>query len=180
MEGKFNSKYDVTVGVEFGTKTIQINGDPIKLQIWDTAGQETFKSITRSYYRGAAAAIVVYDITKAQTFKNIPNWLNEIKTYGNKQISIILIGNKKDMDVQRQVSYAEGKHFADQNNLLFLEASAKTSDSVEHAYLTTAQEVIQKIDKEIIDLDDPEVNFIPRNSRTLVSKEVTWQITRQK
>jgi len=148
--------------VEFGTKTIQINGDPIKLQIWDTAGQETFKSITRSYYRGAAAAIVVYDITKAQTFRNIPNWLDEIKTYGNKQISIILIGNKKDMEAQRQVSYDEGKHFADQNNLLFTEASAKMSDFVEHAYLTTAQEVIRKVEKEIIDLDDSENSGVKR------------------
>ena len=94
-EGEFNSKYEVTVGVEFGTKTVQINGDPIKLQIWDTAGQETFKSITRSYYRNAAGAILVYDVSSRKSFLSIPKWLEELEQYSHKGISIMLIGNKR-------------------------------------------------------------------------------------
>lgn len=98
LEGKFNTRYEVTVGVEFGAKMVTINEDPIKLQIWDTAGQETFKSITRSYYRSAAGALLVYDVTNRESFENVHKWLEECREHGNPLMTIILIGNKVDME----------------------------------------------------------------------------------
>ena len=115
LQNKFSPQYDVTVGVEFGAKLIKINGEPIKLQIWDTAGQETFKSITRSYYRSAAAALLVYDITCKESFKNLTNWLTEVREHGNNKIAIMLIGNKKDLEKNREVSTQEGEKFASDN-----------------------------------------------------------------
>lgn len=97
-EGKFNSRYEVTVGVEFGAKLVTINGEPVKLQIWDTAGQETFKSITRSYYRSAAGALLVYDVTNRESFQNVHKWLEECREHGNPLMTIILIGNKVDLE----------------------------------------------------------------------------------
>ena len=86
----------MTIGVEFGARTIQLSEKNIKLQIWDTAGQESFKSITRSYYRGAAGALLVYDITRRDTFTHLTRWLEEVRQNGNPDTTIMLIGNKSD------------------------------------------------------------------------------------
>ena len=98
---RFRQQHDLTIGVEFGARTIQITEKNIKLQIWDTAGQESFKSITRSYYRGAAGALLVYDITRRDTFTHLTRWLEEVKQNGNPDMSIMLIGNKSDLDARR-------------------------------------------------------------------------------
>ena len=90
--------HDVTIGVEFGSKTIELDGQSIKLQIWDTAGQENFRSITRSYYRSAIGALLVYDITRKETFLHVQKWLEEVKNNSSRQIVVILIGNKKDLE----------------------------------------------------------------------------------
>lgn len=121
----------MTIGVEFGSRTVEINEKKIKLQIWDTAGQESFKSITRSYYRGAAGALLVYDITRKETFNHLTSWLEEVRQNGNPDIMFMLIGNKADLDSRRQVSTEEGERFAKENGLIFLETSAKTSFNVE-------------------------------------------------
>ena len=105
---RFRQQHDLTIGVEFGARTIQIQQKNIKLQIWDTAGQESFKSITRSYYRGAAGALLVYDITRRDTFTHLTRWLEEVKQNGNPDMAIMLIGNKSDLDARRQVSTNEG------------------------------------------------------------------------
>merc|ERR1711865_763298 len=93
----------------------------IKLQIWDTAGQESFRSITRSYYRGAAGALLVYDITRRDTFNHLTRWLEEAKQNSNPNMVIMLIGNKSDLDHRRAVSTKEGEQFAEENGLIFLE-----------------------------------------------------------
>lgn len=98
---RFRQQHDLTIGVEFGARTIQINEKNIKLQIWDTAGQESFKSITRSYYRGAAGALLVYDITRRDTFTHLTRWLEEVRQNGNPDMTIMLIGNKGDLDARR-------------------------------------------------------------------------------
>lgn len=127
---------------------IQVGEDdsvPVKLQIWDTAGQESFRSITRSYYRGAAGALLVYDITRRDSFQHLSRWLEEAKQHANEQMVILLIGNKNDLEHRRAVSTAEGQAFADENGLLFLETSAKTAHNVEQAFLKTAEEIHAKI-----------------------------------
>jgi len=125
------SKTDLTIGVEFGARMITIDKKQIKLQIWDTAGQESFRSITRSYYRGAAGALLVYDITRRETFTHLTSWLEESRQHASPNMTIMLIGNKCDDDDKRAVSKEEGEAFAKQHGLLFLETSAKTAHNVE-------------------------------------------------
>ena len=91
---KFRHQHELTIGVEFGGKTIEVKGKNIKIQIWDTAGQEAFQAITRTYYKGAIGALLVYDITRHETFEHIDRWLNEIKANGSKDICCLIFGNK--------------------------------------------------------------------------------------
>lgn len=104
LEKKFKFDHDTTIGVEFGSKIISVNDKQIKLQIWDTAGQETFKSITRSYYRGSIGVILVYDITNRDSFNNIMKWLDETKNYANDKVTMLLVGNKTDLDAKYLLS----------------------------------------------------------------------------
>jgi Ras-related protein Rab-2A len=97
-ESKFRHQHELTIGVEFGAKTIEIDEKIVKIQIWDTAGQEAFQAITRTYYKGAVGALLVYDITRRETFNHITKWLEEVKANGSKSIVIILVGNKKDLE----------------------------------------------------------------------------------
>jgi Ras-related protein Rab-2A len=110
---------------------ITIDNKQIKLQIWDTAGQESFRSITRSYYRGAAGALLVYDITRRETFNHLTSWLDDARQHSNSNMTIMLIGNKSDLEHRRAVSFEEGQQFANEHGLIFLETSAKTAANVE-------------------------------------------------
>jgi len=116
---RFQPQHDLTIGVEFGSRTINIDSNQVKLQIWDTAGQEKFRSITRSYYRGAAGALLVYDITRRETFEHLSSWLEDCLKYSNANIVITVIGNKCDLESNRQVTREEGEEFAKKHNLLF-------------------------------------------------------------
>jgi len=151
---RFQPVHDLTIGVEFGARMVNIDSKQIKLQIWDTAGQESFRSITRSYYRGAAGALLVYDISRRDTFAHLSRWLQEARQNGNDNMTIMLIGNKCDLEHRRQVSFDEGKKFADENGLMFLETSAKTAHNVEEAFLKPAQEIYSKIQKGIYDVSN--------------------------
>lgn len=104
-----------TIGVEFGSKIVNIGGKSTKLQIWDTAGQERFRSVTRSYYRGAAGALLVYDITSRDSFNALSNWLRDARTLASPNIVILLVGNKKDMEESREVTFTEASQFAQEN-----------------------------------------------------------------
>ncbi|KAF7141977.1 hypothetical protein RHSIM_Rhsim06G0181500 [Rhododendron simsii] len=131
---RFQPVHDLTIGVEFGARMVTIDSKPIKLQIWDTAGQESFRSITRSYYRGAAGALLVYDITRRETFNHLASWLEDARQHANANMTIMLIGNKCDLAHRRAVSTEEGEQFAKENGLIFMEASAKTAQNVEESY----------------------------------------------
>ena len=141
----------MTIGVEFGAKTIDINGKSIKIQIWDTAGQEAFQAITRTYYKGAIGALLVYDITRRETFTHATKWLDDVRTNSSKNVTVILIGNKKDLEDKRQVSYEEGEAFAKENGLMFLETSAKTAYNVVEAFNLSAQCILNNIERTGID-----------------------------
>mmetsp|Transcript_1403 Transcript_1403/g.2448 ORF Transcript_1403/g.2448 Transcript_1403/m.2448 type:complete len:212 (-) Transcript_1403:768-1403(-) len=149
---RFQPVHDLTIGVEFGSKMVQIDSKPIKLQIWDTAGQEAFRSITRSYYRGAAGALLVYDVTRRETFESLATWLEDARQHANPNITIMLIGNKADLDSRRTVSKDEGEQFARENGLVFLETSAKTAFNVEEAFNDTAKTILAKIDQGVINV----------------------------
>ncbi|NXM81314.1 RAB4B protein, partial [Oenanthe oenanthe] len=104
-----------TIGVEFGSKVVNVGGKTVKLQIWDTAGQERFRSVTRSYYRGAAGALLVYDITSRETYNALAQWLTDARTLASPNIVIILCGNKKDLEGEREVTFLEASRFAQEN-----------------------------------------------------------------
>nr|XP_045254238.1 ras-related protein Rab-2A isoform X1 [Macaca fascicularis] len=132
---RFQPVHDLTIGVEFGARMITIDGKQIKLQIWDTAGQESFRSITRSYYRGAAGALLVYDITRRDTFNHLTTWLEDARQHSNSNMVIMLIGNKSDLESRREVKKEEGEAFAREHGLIFMETSAKTASNVEEAFI---------------------------------------------
>ncbi|XP_003576660.1 ras-related protein Rab-2-A [Brachypodium distachyon] len=151
---RFQPVHDLTIGVEFGSRMVTIDNRKIKLHIWDTAGQEAFRSITRSYYRGAAAALLVYDITRRETFSHLTSWLEEMRQLadGNNNITIVLVGNKLDLEQRRAVSTEEGEQFAKENGLAFIETSARTRHNVDEAFVKTASAVYHKIQEDAIDM----------------------------
>ena len=161
---RFKSTHDLTIGVEFGSRTVQISDKAIKLQIWDTAGQESFRSITRSYYRGSIGALLVYDITKRSSFENLQKWLEEMKENAYSKMSIILVGNKCDLEDERQVSTEEGQAFADKHGLLFFETSAKTAANVEKAFLSVTQTIYGQLENGEYDIHKESIGIKPGNS----------------
>ncbi|XP_062428241.1 ras-related protein Rab-4A isoform X1 [Rhea pennata] len=151
IEKKFKDDSNHTIGVEFGSKIINVGGKYVKLQIWDTAGQERFRSVTRSYYRGAAGALLVYDITSRETYNALTNWLTDARMLASQNIVIILCGNKKDLDADREVTFLEASRFAQENELMFLETSALTGENVEEAFVQCARKILNKIESGELD-----------------------------
>lgn len=149
---RFEPLHDLTIGVEFGTRMVSIDSKNVKLQIWDTAGQESFRSITRSYYRGACGALLVYDVTRRETFSHLQSWLEDAKSNSHSAMTIMLIGNKSDLESKRVVSKEEGEQFAKKNGLVFMETSAKTASNVDEAFLRTATIIYENVQKGTIEL----------------------------
>ncbi|XP_040208827.1 ras-related protein Rab-2B isoform X1 [Rana temporaria] len=167
---RFQPVHDLTIGVEFGARMINIDGKPIKLQIWDTAGQESFRSITRSYYRGAAGALLVYDITRRETFSHLTSWLEDARQHSSSNMVIILIGNKSDLEGRRDVSREEGEAFAREHGLIFMETSAKTAANVEEAFIGTAKEIYKKIQQGLFDVNNEANGIKVGPQQTLLSE----------
>ncbi|KAL4440972.1 hypothetical protein ABPG74_009385 [Tetrahymena malaccensis] len=151
VDDRFREDYDATIGVEFGSKIIDVANLSIKIQIWDTAGQESFRSITRSYYKGAIGAVVVFDITKRSSFENLPKWLHDIKEQGKEETFVLIVGNKFDQMLQREVSQQEASEFAEQQGYNYVEVSAKNGDNVNKIFNIMAQEILSKIQQNLID-----------------------------
>lgn len=149
---RFTPVHDLTIGVEFGARVVTVEDKQLKLQIWDTAGQESFRSITRSYYRGAAGALLVYDITRKETFDHMLSWLEDARAHSNSDMSIILVGNKADLEHRREVPREIGEAFAKEHGLLFLETSAKDNVNVDEAFLSTAKAIYEKVKAGDLDL----------------------------
>jgi Ras-related protein Rab-1A len=139
----YTDKHIITIGVDFKIKTLNIEGKKVKTNIWDTAGQERFKNITVSYYKGAAGVMVVYDITDLESFNKVNEWLIEIEKNAPNNVYKILVGNKCDLDDQRQVSYDQGKELADTYGMKFIETSAKNATNVDEAFLTMTKEILR-------------------------------------
>ena len=152
--GQFKPEYQLTIGVEFGAKNIQINNKVFRIQIWDTAGQENFRSITRAYYKNSVCALVVYDISSRDSFNNVSTWIEDCKNQSPKTIFMVSVGNKCDLNDKRQVTAEEGKDLADRNEMLFFETSAKEGINVEEIFLNSANEISKKIDQGYYDLEN--------------------------
>ncbi len=135
--GEFKETYEVTIGAGFSAFTVRYHGKTIKLQIWDTAGQENFKSMIRVFYKGAHAAVLVYDVTRQETFDKLEEWLMEVKENANTDVKLALVGNQKDRAERREVSTDTGQAFAQKHGMsAFLETSAKTGEGVIELFIS--------------------------------------------
>ncbi|KAH9750653.1 ras-related protein RABA2a [Citrus sinensis] len=128
-----------TIGVEFATRTLQVEGRTIKAQIWDTAGQERYRAITSAYYRGALGALLVYDVTKPTTFENVSRWLKELRDHADSNIVIMMIGNKTDLKHLRAVATEDAQSYAEREGLSFIETSALEAINVEKKSLSSGE-----------------------------------------
>ena len=153
LMNEFHEDSKATVGVEFGAKKFDIEGKSVKAQIWDTAGQERYKSITTTYYKGAKGALVVYDITRKETFDSVDRWISEVLNSGDKNMTMLLIGNKCDLDNQRQVTKEQGEEKAKAFKVAFLETSASSGENLDVAFETIMKEVYSKCKNELDEED---------------------------
>ena len=133
-----------SIGVDFKTKDIIVDNKKVKLQLWDTAGHERFKTITTSYYRGANAIVIVYDVTERESFEHIEKWLNEIDKYAKENVLKFLVGNKIDLFDSRNVSFDEGKNISEKYNIMFFETSAKDNIDIQELFEKTTLTYLNK------------------------------------
>ncbi|XP_061922587.1 ras-related protein Rab-19-like isoform X2 [Entelurus aequoreus] len=143
--GVFSEKQQNTIGVDFTVRTLDIEGKKVKMQVWDTAGQERFRTITQSYYRSAHGAMITYDITKGSTFESVTDWIQEVELYGATNVVLVLIGNKCDLEEEREVQFEEACSLAKERGILAaLETSAKDGQNVEEAFMMMAKELLSR------------------------------------
>ena len=140
IKNTFNDAYNATVGFEFFTFNIKLNDKVIKLQIWDTCGQELYRSLITNFYRNTSLAIIVYAINVKDTFEDIEMWLRELRAHSSPDAKVFLIGNKVDLENEREVKKEEAEAYGKQNNVdLFMEASAKTGINAQLVFIKAAQ-----------------------------------------
>ncbi|KAL0353299.1 UNVERIFIED_CONTAM: Ras-related protein RABA5a [Sesamum angustifolium] len=158
-----------TIGVEFQTQKVEINGKEVKAQIWDTAGQERFRAVTSAYYRGAVGALLVYDISRRQTFESIGRWLNELQTHSDMNV-VTILGNKSDLKDAREVTTAEGKTLAEAQGLFFIETSALDSSNVSSAFETVVREIYNILSRKVMQSQELKVKDTEclTNAKTVV------------
>ena len=152
-KNEFPSHYKVTLGVDFETKIVTIEDTKLYLQICDTAGSESFKSITRSFFHNSTVVVIVYDVTKKETFHNVKNWLKECQEVNNEHLIKILVANKIDKpDDIKEVTSEEGDELAEEEGMLFIKASAKNRINIDKIFVESAKIVVENIKNNVYDL----------------------------
>ena len=159
--GKFQDTFMTTIGVDFKTKHLEINGKNVKLQIWDTAGQEKFRSITKAYYRGAHGILVVFDISRRETFNQTRMWIDSIKESSTTPIDMILVGSKADLE--RAISREEAEKLAASYNIKYFETSAKENSGINDAFLHLATIALEKKNMNSSNYHDENITFRKKN-----------------
>ncbi|CAE6533969.1 unnamed protein product [Rhizoctonia solani] len=148
---EYNVESKSTIGVEFATRSINVDGKTVKAQIWDTAGQERYRAITSAYYRGAVGALLVYDISKHATYVNVTRWLKELRDHADSNIVIMLVGNKSDLKHLRAVPTEEAKALSVEHGLFFIETSAMDASNVEAAFQNILTEVYRIVSSKALE-----------------------------
>ena len=143
----WNDVFIPTIGVDFKVKSLEIENKSIKLQIWDTAGQERFRNVISSYFKGAHGILLIFDITSRDSFKELENWLAEVEKNASTQILKILIGNKCDLEEEREISKDEGEAFAMRNGMQYIETSAKINTNVNEAFEALSKIMVEYYSK---------------------------------
>ncbi|KAL2244409.1 ras-related protein RABA1f-like [Sesamum indicum] len=155
-KNEFSQESKSTIGVEFATRSIQVDDKVVKAQIWDTAGQERYRAITSAYYRGAVGALLVYDVTRNVTFQNVERWLKELRGHTDTNIVIMLVGNKADLRHLRAVPTQEAKDFAEREKTFFMETSALEALNVDQAFTEVLTQIYHVVSRKALDIgDDP-------------------------
>ncbi|XAR49528.1 hypothetical protein NMG60_11032763 [Bertholletia excelsa] len=171
---EFNLESKSTIGVEFATKTLGIDGKVIKAQIWDTAGQERYRAITSAYYRGAVGALLVYDVTRRPTFENVGRWLKELRDHTDPNIVVMLIGNKSDLRHLVAIPTEDGKALAERESLYFMETSALDATNVENAFTEVLSQIHRVVSKKAVEAgDEGAASAIPLRRETIDVKSDT-------
>ncbi|KAJ0974490.1 hypothetical protein J5N97_016455 [Dioscorea zingiberensis] len=142
VKGQFLEFQESTIGAAFFSQTLAVNDATVKFEIWDTAGQERYHSLAPMYYRGAAAAIIVYDISSTESFERAKKWVQELQKQGNPNMVTALAGNKADLEDKRKVSTEEAQTYAQENGLFFMETSAKTATNVNEIFYEIARSML--------------------------------------
>ncbi|XP_042411660.1 ras-related protein Rab11D-like [Zingiber officinale] len=159
---EFNLESKSTIGVEFATRSISVDGKVLKAQIWDTAGQERYRAITSAYYRGAVGALLVYDVTRRATFENVSRWLKELRDHTDPNIVVMLIGNKSDLRHLVAVPTEDGKAYAESESLYFMETSALEAKNVNTAFEEVLAHIYHIVSKRAVEAgDDAAASSIP-------------------
>ncbi|KAG0165847.1 Ras- protein Rab-11A [Apophysomyces sp. BC1034] len=172
---EFNLESKSTIGVEFATRSVQVDSKTIKAQIWDTAGQERYRAITSAYYRGAVGALLVYDIAKHLTYENVTQWLNELRDHADSNIVVMLVGNKSDLRHLRAVPTEQAKQFAADNGLSFLETSALDASNVDLSFQRILTEIYRIVSNKALESSNDVIR--PTTGETI---SVTRQTDEQK
>mmetsp|Transcript_8252 Transcript_8252/g.16304 ORF Transcript_8252/g.16304 Transcript_8252/m.16304 type:complete len:210 (-) Transcript_8252:183-812(-) len=141
-DNTYTDSFISTIGVDFKVKTIDVGGRTVKLQIWDSAGQERFRTITSSYYRGAHGIIIVYDVTSNESYANVRKWLQEVDRYGSDSVVKLIVGNKCDLEAERVIAESDARDFAEQLGVLYVETSAKKALRVSDAFSMLASKLL--------------------------------------
>lgn len=154
-EGEYFADISLTVGVDFHAKMIQVNGYPIKMQLWDTAGQDRFRAIVKAYYRNAVGGLLVFDLTNRESFMSLEDWYDEVMKIADPHKPVfVLVGNKDDQEKQRQVSREDGLRFARNHNMDYIETSAKSGHNVDEAFEILAEKILTMVENGQIKVED--------------------------
>ncbi|XP_016580882.2 ras-related protein YPT3 isoform X1 [Capsicum annuum] len=169
-KNEFNLESKSTIGVEFATKSMNVDGKVIKAKIWDTAGQERYRAITSAYYRGAVGALLVYDVTRHVTFENVTRWLKELRDHTDPNIVVMLLGNKSDLRHLVAVSTDEAKSLAEREALYFMETSALEATNVENAFTEVLTQIYRIVSKKAVEAgDEGATSSAPPKGQTIKS-----------
>ena len=175
-KGKFSEKYQPTIGMDFVYKNLKIGDKNYKIQVWDTAGQECFQSISRGYYKSSVCGLIVYDITDRKTFNNIINWIDQCHNNGPSTISLVLVGNKVDLEENRVITYEEGNDLANRFNMQFYETSAYTGYNIDKLFKESLEKIAKKMENGDYDLSNNDCgitdNCLKKNNNPKIDNSI--------